>query len=383
MSTAFNNFLTLSDNTIMRDYQHASKLYVSSNYAKTPKLGFIYFVQLNINTSAIVDQSWAKDKNEIGLLAKRADLPKFTIGTETVNQYNRKTVVQTKLNYSNVTIELHDDNSDLTHNLWVNYYKHYYADSNYNDASVSSINTKNTPESFTDTKFGTVDYTYGRYDRGNIGEFFQSIDIFVLHQGKFTKYTLVNPKIVDWAHDSVNQSETSKILQNKMTIAYENVLYEDGAIVPGQQPESWAVAYYDNAGSPLKIAGNSKNNPTYTRATSAFDQPGKPRVFGVVGGNYKSPNPLLSIGEIIAKNYLNKNGLGKAGAVGYNIAGGVLGALGNAGAGKYASPPSTENQPGIFNLPGGVGINIFKGLNTSVDGKIRANPASILFPPKG
>jgi hypothetical protein len=54
--------------------------------------------------------------------------------------------------------------------------------------------------------------------------------------------------------------------------------------------------------------------------------------------------------------------------------------LGSSSPGKYASPPSTQSQPGILNLPGGIGINIFKGINTSVDGKIRANPAAIIFP---
>ena len=47
------------------------------------------------------------------------------------------------------------------------------------------------------------------------------------------------------------------------------------------------------------------------------------------------------------------------------------------------SLPPTQNQPGIFNLPGGVGINIFKGINTTVDGKIRANPAAIILPKLG
>jgi hypothetical protein len=105
-------------------------------------------------------------------------------------------------------------------------------------------------------------------------------------------------------------------------------------------------------------------------------------VFGVVGGQYKSQNPLLNIGEILAKNLINRKGLGKLGPVGYAVASGVLGQTLGSGAGKYSSAPPPQNQPGIFNLPGGVGINIFKGINTSVDGKIRANPAAIILPPR-
>lgn len=389
MNNSFNNFLSKTDGfTIMRDYQHASRLYVDSGYARTPKFGFLYFIQININPDAIIDKQWLEQNGtkEVGLLAKKADLPKFTIATETLNQYNRKTVVQTKLSYSPISIELHDDNSNITHNLWLNYYKHYYADSNYGDGGASKITGNEVPESFRDTKYGPVDYTYGRYSRDVQVEFIKSIDLYVLHQKNFTQYTLVNPKITEWTHDSVAQSDNAKVLQNRMQISYENVIYKSGQIVPGQKPENWVPVYYDNTPSPYGIAGNPINNAnTQLRrdGSTNFDIKGPNRVFGKVGGNYKPNNPLLDIAGIVAKNYINKNGLGKAGAVGYNIAGGVLGALGGSSAGKYADAPPTQDQPGILNLPGGVGINIFKGLNTSVDGKIRANPAAILFPPRG
>lgn len=384
MSSAFTNFLSFTDNTILRDYQHANRLYVTSNYAKTPKFGFIYFVQFNINQDLVIDKQWDTFKNEVGLLAKKADLPKFTISTDTLNQYNRKTVVQTKVTYNPVTIELHDDNSNLTHNLWLNYFKHYYADSNYNDPNVSRVSGNNIPDAFRNTKWQSQHFTYGRYSRNKSVEFFSSIEIYVMNRGQFTKYTLVNPKITEWAHDEVNQSESSKLLRNRITIAYETVFYDSGEIVPGTTPETWTANYYDNAGSPLSIAGNIRNTPSYTRAESAFDQPGTDRVFGKNGSPQAatSENPLLSIGKVLAKNYLNRKGLGNLGPVGYNIAGGVLGALGNSGAGKYASAPQGQNQPGILNLPGGAGINLFKALNTSVDGKIRANPAALIFPKK-
>jgi hypothetical protein len=370
MSNAFNNFLSSTGDTVLRDYQHGNRLYVNDTYARAPKFGFIYFVQININSTLAleVEPGWTnRDLRDIGLLAKRADLPRFSIATETLNQYNRKTLAHTKLNYQPIAIELHDDNSNITHRLWKAYYKHHVADSNRSDIA------------FKDTKYGITDYTYGFYDNKAFQPFLESIDIFVLNQGQFTKYTLVNPKITEWAHDSVNQSESAKVLQNKMTVAYENVYYDEGIIVPGQHPENWIPVYYDNTPSPLAIGGNTQNEASYTRAASSFDQPGKSRVYGRTGGSYQSGNPLLDIAAIVAKNYLNKNGLGKAGPVGYNVASGVLGVLGG-GSGKYSEPLSTQGQPGIFNLPGGVGINIFKGLNTSVDGKIRANPAALIFP---
>lgn len=363
----FTNFLSNKGyGPNLRDYQHASRLYVDSMYSNAPKSGFLYFVSLQINPDAV--RSSNNNFSDVGLLAKKVDLPKFTIETETMNQYNRKTVVQKKLSYSTINIELHDDNSDMTHQLWSDYYRNYYNDSNLTDRA------------FQDTKYKTTDYNYGRYDNGLLKNFITSLEIYVLHQTYFTKYTLVNPKITDWQHDSVDQSASTKLMQNKMSIAYENVYYDYGKI-QGSELDGW-THFYDQTPSPHPIGGVGASDILYGRnGESSFDKPSKDRVFGTF--RPQVPNQLQQLGTILLKNYVNANGLTRQNAVAYNIAGSVLSASLSTGAGKYASPPSTESQPGVFTLPGGVGINIFKGFNTTVDGKIRANPAAILFPPKG
>jgi len=360
MSLSFLNFLTGNTGTNLRDFRHANRLYLSDSYARTPKIGFLYFVSFKVNSKAVVDSTWfakGNGPNEVGLLAKRVDLPKFKIDTETLNQYNRKTVVQTKLSYNSISMELHDDISNLTHNLWVNYFKHYYADGNYGTSESNKTNKTTGAAAFSDTKYGAKDYTYGRYNRGDgkIGEFFTSIDIYVLHSGYFTRYTLVNPKIIDWAHDTVDQSEDGKVLKNKLSISYENVIYVDGKITKST-PDNWTAIFYDNETSPNGKTGTGRG-----------------------GGFFSSSNPLLQIGSILGKNYVNKNGLGKLGPLGYNIAGGVMGAISGIGKGTSSSSAPGASQPGIFKLPGGAGINIFKAINTSINGKITANPAAIIF----
>lgn len=395
---------------ILRDYQHAARTYLDNGYALTPKFGFQYYCVFNINPDAIIDKTWLeKGRKQVGILVKKADLPKFTISTETLNQYNRRTVVQTKLGYGNVSVEFHDDNSGVTHNLWLNYFKYYYADSNYGVKRNYSVSL---PEEYRNNKYGVKDNTYGIYDTEleNTGTgssakdvgFFRSIDIYVMHlQKEYTKFTLVNPKITEWAHDNVSQSEGGKILQNRMQLAYETVFYEEGFIEEGIAPEGWTPDNYDKTTSPLSVGGNRQNavigkrpvQPTLTNAAerrpayatgntrSPFDQPLKPPKVGTASRRPNS-NLALDIGKALATNYLNKKGLGRLGPIGYNIAGGVLGGVQGVTnpAGKYSTPPSQNSQPGILNLPGGAGINLFKGLNTSVDGKIRANPAAVILP---
>lgn len=358
------NYLTPANNedqVILRDFQHAARLYVDDTYARAPKHGFLYFVQFEINDAAVLGKKWAETgKKTAGFLVKKVDLPKFNISTEKINQYNRKTVVQSKLNYNDITIEFHDDNSDITNNLWINYYQHYYVDSR-------------VPNSFNDTKFGEQDYAYGRYSRGVEVPFFKKINIFVLHQQRFTEFSLVNPKVTEWQHDNVDQSNGGKILQNRMTVAYESVVYDSGVIKDSTQAVEFhdVTAPYDSNASPYRYGDLIGPTPIRNFGPSAPY---------VQGGPGSPPGQLEAIRKLLLQNYLNKKGLGRQTAIGYNIAGGILGATTQSGAGKYSSPQPSQNEPGVFGTPGGVGINIFKGFNTSVDGKIRANPAAIIFP---
>lgn len=289
---AFSNFLSSVGSGLqgdtdaqMKDYSHASHLYVDGRYARLPKFSHLYFVTFNFNDGVIRDAVWAKSgAKDVGLLVKQISLPKFKIATEVMNQYNRKTVVQSKLSYDPVTMEFHDDNSEITNGLWKNYYKYYYADSTYGGADdytareapkQSSIGAQlfgglnfgnkirgqktgkigNTamPQAYTDTKYGEKQYPYG-LDSLQDKSFFKSIDIFVLHQQKFTQITLVNPKITEWAHDDVSQGDT-KPMRNKMTVVYENVFYNQGKIGKNTDSGLFAAIYYDKSASPLSISG--------------------------------------------------------------------------------------------------------------------------------
>jgi hypothetical protein len=399
----FINFLNTKPGVRLQDYKHASRFYIDNYQVRAPKYGFLYYINFVINRNAILGEV---NKN-IGMFVKKIDLPKFDIKTEMINQYNRKTQVTTGLTYSPVNIEFHDDNSGITNDLWINYYKHTFADSNYDQERT------NIPKQFTDTKYGAIDYEYGMYNRDVANSFFERIDIYILHHTHHdhTLISIINPKISEWKHDSLNQADGTKILQNSMTLVYENVLYYRGnhnrAIdtIPNFKNE-----FYDPSQSPLSIGAGSRsdisdianrqqipritNNPLYDKAGTArayntlntrhsfFDFPNAPKQYGLVNSPNNVKNPLLDIAAILAKNYLNKNGLGRVGPTGYNIASSVLNNSVRNPAGKYYEPPSNQYVPGVFNLPGGIGINVFKGLNKGVDGRIRVNPAAIIFPPK-
>lgn len=370
MSNAFTNFLRdvgtgifEGDGANMRDYAHASKLYVNNNYARMPKVGFLYYVVFNPSENSSLKRVLGKrNKNDIGLLVRNIDLPKFKITTETVNQYNRKTVVQTKINYNPISITFHDDSSDITTDLWRSYYSHYFADSKYgnegidlNDRAGILNALKNNIVEYGDTKYADKMYAYG-LNNNQTKPFLKSIEIYVLHRGRgksdFTQYTLVNPLITDWSHDSLSQDENAKTLTNKMNLSYEFVYYRTGNIINNIQPRGFASVHYDRTPSPLGVGGSGQLFGNGGLISGFSD------VFGSGGSltNARSPLDLLVAASQIRSLSKNARQLKSSNVAneGYKI-----------GASLVAGALSNPNEEG--NIPQGR-TGIAPVTNTSVSG---------------
>lgn len=381
MSNAFTNFLgsvasgIFDTSADLKSYEHADRLYVKDNYARSPKFGFLFYVVFDINKRLFQNAEKNKlfqtflnrKKTAIGFLAKSIDLPKFQIQVDEFNQYNRKTLVKTKIKYQPITVEFHDDNSNITTELWKTYYEYYIADGNYGNKN-KSLNYE-----FFNTKYGAADYKYGLANNYN-AQFFDKIDIYVFHQQKYTQYTLVNPVITDWTHDQVAQDNTNKMLTSRMTINYETVFYniDPKNRVTKNNPEGFRQ-YYDQSPSPLSIGGNGTNTLFGAGGVIA----GADGLLGSISGAMNSKNPLDILGAGIQAVQLGKNikSLSKAGlkAEGYSILGGILGNIqtsGNQPGGAAESIKSSINN-GNFGSLAQTGVSLFK--NATVDQTTTAN----------
>lgn len=267
----FDNFLNGATNPKgnLGDYQHAARLYTDNNMRLAPKLKYLYHVVFNINSkiNTLLSTQQVFDRTEINLLVKGIDLPGYNIKTETLNQYNRKKIVQTGVEYNPINLEFHDDNAGITTFLWESYFRYYYADSNY-----TSRNPDGSPGAGADVpayhKTGSQNSMYGsaerlayKYglDRGAKPEpFFTSIQVFQLHpqnvKPTFTSFTLVNPIISKFQHDKLSQ-DASEFTVNTMTIEYEAVFYNRGNVKEGSIPSNFGKIHYDHIPSPLTLAG--------------------------------------------------------------------------------------------------------------------------------
>lgn len=258
MANKFTRFLqdvaigALSPKGNLADFQHAARLYVDDTFRLAPKTKFLYYVVFNLNPNAISGTAFQEQNRlEINYLVKRADLPKYTLNNEELNQYNRKTRSYTKITYDPVNLTFHDDNAGVTNSLWALYYGYYFRDR----LNSADPYTDIYPAAYQNTAVLSKESQPFRYGLdNNVGEpFFRSIQLITMSKQRFYSYLLCNPKVLSWNHDSVDQSEGNGVLQNEMSIGYDAVIYNAGTVEVGN-PAGFAQLHYDPIPSP--VSGN-------------------------------------------------------------------------------------------------------------------------------
>ena len=265
----------------LRDYTHASRTFTTNSYELKPRYKFLYHVSFTVNVQEIPYLRGVFSNDDIknlSLLVKTVDLPKYQVQTETLNQYNRKRVVQTKIDYQPISLAFHDDGGDNARRLWYYYFSYYYADPAQRYLSPNNTNGSEGASANRTTGFGynardIYNDSLTVNDWGYIGEtvtngycgptgkppFFRDIRIYGLDQRKFAEYILINPVITAWNHDTYSYAEGNGTMQHTMTVAYETVKYYSGAVGrrrPDTNVQGFAdPAHYDTRVSPIARPG--------------------------------------------------------------------------------------------------------------------------------
>jgi len=263
MAFAQNEFLVADPVENLRCRQHASQTFVTDQFRLLPKDKFLFHVAFNINwqgikPSTIEAKMLETLKNEINLLVKNIDLPTYTVSAETLNQYNRKRVVQYQHKYTDVKLSFHDDNMGLVNQLWQTYYKYFYNDPTVSSAKGAYNKTATLPSSYIKNPYGFI---------GRSKPFFNYITIYQMARHEFVSYKLINPLITHWGGGNLAYHSGDSHAFD-MTLAYEAVSYGTGYVTDGNM-EGFGISHYDYYPSPLQPGTPMSNTSTYP----SFPQP--------------------------------------------------------------------------------------------------------------
>ena len=237
---------------IMNDYRHAARIFVDGNFRLSPKYGFLFYVEFDFNP--LITNISNAAAQEMGMIVKSAGLPKFTIDTKVHNAYNRKNIVQNKIQYDPITIVFHDDQADNVRSFWYDYYSYFYRDPDYADATYNAAHKYQSRPTF---DWGYSPRPAVGYNSSNSiqpYQYIQSIRIYSLYQKNFSQYQLINPTITAFRHgDHVNGE--NNLLSHEMTVQFETVKYLTGYVTK-DTVGGYIDLHYDNAPSPLSDQTN-------------------------------------------------------------------------------------------------------------------------------
>ena len=351
----------------MKDYRHASRLYLDDNHKLMPKQKFLFHVVFNTDETLFFNGFSANERYELNMLVKQCDLPKYDMSVEEKIQYNKKMYNATRIAYEPVNITFHDDHADTVNAFWKKYYEYNIADPVGINTDQAILDTKDNYYDAMDRKNRTVKYGLDT-PKERKKPYLKGVEIFVLHKQRFTSMTLVNPVIGSFSHDNLDQADGQGIMNNIMQILYEAVIYKSGIINRNNVP-GFATIHYDNEPSPLTILGGGTN--------SIFGPGGVVDGIGSVIRNVQSGNILGAI--LGASNTYNNAKKIKKGAVKEELKG--IAKKGVLEVGKQAgtiSNPIAQFSVGAAALVGASAIASARGTSDNKnqsDNKVITNPS--------
>ena len=386
MSGFFQNVLkdaagTFFGSDFLRDYTHASKTFRPNAYENAPKFKFLFHVYFQLNPTGLPSDF---NLTSYGLLVKTVKLPSFTFDTSTLNQYNRKRIIQTKIKYDPINFAFHDDNGNSIRKMWKGYYNYYYADGTkpqviFNGARGSATTpqltggggfagatdaTYNSRTQYQPSITGNESWGYQGGTSNPTGQkipFFKNITVFGFNQHNFVAYTLINPIITSFSHDTYDYAQGNGTMEHQMTVDYETVVYNEGAI-DGKSPGNIVTGFgdeanYDRTLSPIARPGSQANilgqGGLVDGVGGAIDALANGNILGAIQAagttynTFKNTNPLNIAKSEVVNGIINS--VGRTPNRNINVAtpifGSIPSAIGTAGA-KLAGALSSPRQIG-------------------------------------
>lgn len=202
------------------------------------RLKFQGYAQFVINRN-ILESEFAKSlssapRTELlnySTLIRTASLPEVKFKTEVKNQYNRKKIISTGLDYTPVNIKLLDTAWNSSLDLIMRYYAYNYMNvRNFEGMSREELkylmvsNAENINSAFKTESFNS---NLAGYNINNSRYFFERID-YVLYSGqKGIQYSIFNPVMSGFTTGEIDYA-ANEVLEFDLTFDYENfTVYRD------------------------------------------------------------------------------------------------------------------------------------------------------------
>lgn len=210
-----------------RDFRNAYTLRPDQNPPRQKFQGYVNFI---VNRD-LYGETWYKEggaafRSQIGSLVRTATLPEIEFKTETKNQYNRKRIVNTGVEYQPVDIKVFDTINNEWLTMFMKYYSYHYMNpkNKTRNGSRDTIGETAGESDSYDSNFGfgsTWNSNNYGYNLNLISNFFERIDYVLYHGNKGVQYSLLNPVLTRFRTGEIDYS-SSEVMEFDMTFEYES-----------------------------------------------------------------------------------------------------------------------------------------------------------------
>lgn len=212
------------DRFYARDFRNNYRFRPDVNPPRIKFEGYVNFV-FNRDLASFLGMENNTYKTNITSLVRRATLPSVSFKNLTKNQYNKKKIISTGVEYAPIDIAVFDTLNNEWLQLLMRYFSYLYMNPrNKGDSDNRDIklNTVAEYENFGSTFGGTG------FKSGEAGlnlqankQFFERIDIIMYHGGKGVQYSMTGPLINSFSFGDIDYS-ANEFVEFTMQFEYEN-----------------------------------------------------------------------------------------------------------------------------------------------------------------
>ena len=208
-----------------RDFRNNYRFRPDVNPPRIKFEGYVNFV-LNRDIQELFGLENHTFKTNISSLVRRAKLPNVTFKNIVKNQYNKKKIVSTGVEYAPIEITVFDTLNNEWLQILMRYFSYLYMNprnKNFaNDRDVQ-MNTDSTLENSPGFGFKNANFQSGEagFNLQKTKQFFERIDIIMYHGGKGVQYSMTGPIINSFDFGEIDYS-SNEFVEFNIVCDYEN-----------------------------------------------------------------------------------------------------------------------------------------------------------------
>ena len=206
---------------MLRDSRYASvHNKVNRTIQAMPRQKFLYYATFVPGSSVAKNRTFDSWQQGFAFQIKRVDRVKASPQIKELNQYNRKRLIHTGIDYDALNLEMHDTVDDRVLKVWRDYHRWYFGDGRGKNQSTtwrSSVITREMPVS---NGWGFSPPDTQPWDT----QFFEHLDVYTFYGRKYTQVRFYNPKITTINFDAM-ESASSEMSAVDMSLKHEGFEY--------------------------------------------------------------------------------------------------------------------------------------------------------------